>query len=69
LTLTQENATPLDLVLSWRLGQASVRDGTVPIFLFDGQEIAQIMIDKGLGVTRRPIEVYEDRVESLFEKE
>jgi len=27
------------------------------------------MIDKGLGVTRRPIEAYEDRVESLFEKE
>jgi restriction system protein len=47
--------------------QASVRDGTVPIFLFDGHEISQIMIDKGLGVTRRPIEVYEDRVESLFE--
>jgi restriction system protein len=47
--------------------QASIRDGTVPVFLFDGHEISQIMIDKGLGVTRRSIEVYEDRVESLFE--
>lgn len=49
--------------------QASVKDGTVPIFLFDGHEIVQIMIEKGLGITRRPIEVYEDRIESLFEKE
>jgi restriction system protein len=48
---------------------ASIRDGAVPIFLFDGHEIVQIMIDKGLGVGHRPIEIYEDRLESLFEKE
>jgi restriction system protein len=48
---------------------ASIRDGAVPIFLFDGHEIAQIMIDKGLGIGRRPIEIYEDRLDSLFEKE
>jgi restriction system protein len=49
--------------------QASIRDGAVPIFLFDGHEIIQIMIDKGLGVGRRPIEIYEDRLETLFEQE
>ena len=49
--------------------QASVKDSTVPIFLFDGHEIVQIMIEKGLGIARRPIEIYEDRIESLFEKE
>jgi restriction system protein len=49
--------------------QASIRDGAVPIFLFDGHEIIQIMIDKGLGIGRRPIEIYEDRVDSLFDKE
>jgi restriction endonuclease Mrr len=48
--------------------QASVRPGTVPIFLFDGREIVKIMIERGLGIVRRPIEIYEDRIESLFEK-
>jgi restriction system protein len=48
---------------------ASVKDSAVPIFLFDGHEIVQIMIEKGLGIGRRPIEIYEDRIESLFEKE
>jgi len=49
--------------------QASIKDGAVPIFLFDGHEIVQIMIDKGLGIGHRPIEIYEDRLASLFEKE
>jgi restriction system protein len=49
--------------------QASIRDGAVPIFLFDGHEIVQTMIDKGLGIGHRPIEIYEDRLASLFEKE
>jgi restriction endonuclease Mrr len=49
--------------------QASIRDGAVPIFLFDGHEIVQIMVEKGLGIGHRPIEIYEDRLASLFEKE
>jgi len=49
--------------------QASIRDGAVPIFLFDGHEIFQIMVEKGLGIGHRPIEIYEDRLASLFEKE
>jgi len=49
--------------------QASIRDGAVPIFLFDGHEIVKLMIDKGLGIGHRPIEIYEDRIDSLFEKE
>lgn len=49
--------------------QASIRDGAVPIFLFDGHEIVQIMVEKGLGIGRRPIEIYEDRLATLFEKE
>jgi len=49
--------------------EASIRDGAVPIFLFDGHEIIQIMIEKGLGIIRRPIEIYEDRVDTLFEKD
>jgi restriction system protein len=49
--------------------QASIRDGAVPIFLFDGHEIVQIMVEKGLGIGRRPIEIYEDRLATLFEEE
>ncbi len=49
--------------------QASIRDGAVPIFLFDGHEIVKIMVEKGLGIGHRPIEIYEDRLASLFEKE
>jgi restriction system protein len=49
--------------------RASIRDGAVPIFLFDGHEIFQIMVEKGLGIGRRPIEIYEDRLASLFEEE
>jgi restriction system protein len=49
--------------------QASIKDGAVPIFLFDGREIVKIMIEKGLGISHRPIEIYEDRLDELFEKE
>jgi restriction system protein len=49
--------------------QASIRDGAVPIFLFDGHEIFQIMVERGLGIGHRPIEIYEDRLATLFEKE
>lgn len=49
--------------------QASVKNSAVPVFLFDGHEIVQIMIEKGLGISRKPVELYEDRLESLFEKE
>ena len=49
--------------------EASIRDGAVPIFLFDGHEIVEIMVEKGLGIGRRPIEIYEDRLATLFEKE
>jgi restriction system protein len=45
----------------------SVKIGAAPVILFDGQQIAQVMIEKAIGVKRRPIEVYEDQIEELFE--
>ncbi len=27
------------------------------------------MVEKGLGIQRRPVEVYEDQIETLFEEE
>lgn len=32
-------------------------------------EIVKLMIEKGLGVKRRPHEIYQDQIESLFEEE
>jgi len=45
----------------------SVRKGAVPIILFDGDQIGEIMIEKEVGVRRRPVELYEDQTEGLFE--
>jgi hypothetical protein len=32
-----------------------------------GQQLAQIMIEEGIGVKHRPVELYEDQIEELFE--
>ncbi len=45
----------------------SVKIGAAPIILFDGEQIGQIMIEKGIGVKRRAVELYEDQIEELFE--
>jgi restriction system protein len=47
---------------------ASIKKGAVPIVLVNGDAIVQLMIDKQLGVKRRPIETYEDQIEALFEE-
>jgi restriction system protein len=45
----------------------SFQSGAAPITLFDGHAIVKLMLEKGLGVRRKPIEVYEDQIETLFE--
>lgn len=47
---------------------ASIKKGAVPIVLVNGDAIVQLMIDRQLGVKRRPIETYEDQIETLFEE-
>ena len=47
--------------------EASIKRGAAPIVLLNGETVAQLMIDKGLGVRRRPIEIYEDQLDALFE--
>ena len=47
----------------------SIQKGAVTIVLINGEAIAQLMIDKGIGVSRRPVELYEDRVDSIFDIE
>lgn len=45
----------------------SIKIGAAPVILFDGEQIGQIMIEKSIGVTRRPVELYEDQIDELFE--
>jgi restriction system protein len=47
--------------------QESIKMGAAPVILFEGEQIVGIMIDKGVGIKRRPVEVYEDQLEQLFE--
>jgi len=42
--------------------------GAAPVILFGGDQVAQIMIEKGIGIRSRPVEIYEDQIENLFEK-
>jgi restriction system protein len=47
--------------------QESIKMGAAPIILFEGEQIVEIMIEKGVGIKRRPVEIYEDQLEQLFE--
>jgi len=57
--------TPSDFSAQAR--DASIKKGAVPIVLVNGDAIVQLMIDKGIGVRRRPVEIYEDQIDALFE--
>jgi restriction system protein len=48
--------------------QESIKMGAAPVILFGGHQIIQVMIEKGIGIRSRPVEIYEDQIESLFEK-
>lgn len=45
----------------------SIKMGAAPVVLFEGEQVVEIMIEKGVGIRRRPVEVYEDQIEQLFE--
>ncbi len=47
--------------------EASVKKGAATIVLLNGDAIVQLMIEKGIGVRRRPVEIYEDQFDRLFE--
>lgn len=48
---------------------ASIKKGAVPIVLLNGEMIVDMMIKTHLGVERRPLEIYYDRLDSLFDAE
>ncbi|MBO2656621.1 restriction endonuclease [Shewanella algae] len=46
--------------------EISFKPGCVPIILIDGEQLADIMIDKGIGVQRQSIDVYDFESDLLF---
>jgi restriction system protein len=47
--------------------EASVKKGAATIVLLNGDAIVQLMIEKGLGIRRRAVEIYEDQIENFFD--
>ena len=45
----------------------SFKPGCVPIILIDGEQLAEIMIDKGIGVQRQVIDIFDYEVDLLFD--
>ena len=46
--------------------EASIKHGAVPIVLLNGDSIVDMMIEKEFGVQKKPLQIYEDQVESIF---
>lgn len=47
--------------------EISFKPGCVPIILIDGEQLADIMIDKAIGVQRQSIDIYDYEADLLFE--
>jgi restriction system protein len=45
---------------------ASIKKGAVPVILVNGESIVELMIEKEFGVQKRPLQIYEDQLETIF---
>ena len=46
--------------------EASIKKGAVPIILLNGESIVDLMIEKEFGVQKKPLQIYEDQLDSIF---
>jgi restriction system protein len=46
--------------------EASIKKGAVPIILLNGDSIVDLMIEKEFGVQKKPLQIYDDQIESIF---
>lgn len=46
---------------------ASIQKGAVPIILLNGDSIVDLMIDREFGVQRKPLQLYEDQLDGIFD--
>lgn len=47
----------------------SIQKGAVPIILMNGESIVNLMIEKGLGVEKKPLYLYYERVQDFLDEE
>ena len=45
---------------------ASIKKGAVPIILLNGESIVNLMIEKEFGVLRKPLQVFEDQLDTIL---
>ncbi len=46
--------------------EASIKKGAVPVILLNGESIVDLMIEKEFGVQRKPLQIYEDQLDTIF---
>ena len=45
---------------------ASIKKGAVPIILLNGESIIDLMIEKEFGLQKKPLQIYEDQLDTIF---
>lgn len=46
--------------------EASIKKGAVPVILLNGESIVDLMIEKEFGVQKKPLQVYDDQLDTIF---
>ncbi len=46
--------------------EVSFKPGCVPIVLIDGEQLAEIIIEKGIGIQRQQIEIYDFDADLIY---
>jgi restriction system protein len=46
--------------------EASIKKGAVPVILLNGESIIDLMIEKEFGVQKKPLQIYEDQLDTIF---
>jgi restriction system protein len=46
--------------------EASIKKGAVPVILLNGESIVDLMIEKEFGVQKKPLQIYEDQLDTIF---
>jgi restriction system protein len=46
--------------------EASIKKGAVPVILLNGESIVDLMIEKEFGVQKKPLQIFEDQLDTIF---
>jgi restriction system protein len=45
---------------------ASIKKGAVPVILLNGESVVDLMIEKEFGALKKPLQIYEDQLDTIF---